>query len=87
MASNDEVFYENDLFKVVAVPVASDDPGGLLDVYGLINKETGVREAETRRLFTAKIWADGMQDQLRHPEKYIPSDDETMLVDGSPRMH
>lgn len=83
----EKVFYENELFKVVAVDVASDDPAGLMAVYGIVNKETGIREAETRRLFTARTWADGLQDQLQHPEKYIALEDGTATVDGNPRMH
>jgi hypothetical protein len=57
-------FHENELFGVKVT--TANDPvfNETMEVYGIFNKEHGVREAEARRLVNAVALSDMMEDDL-----------------------
>jgi hypothetical protein len=83
---DDNIYYENDLFAVI--PALFTDPvlNETVEAYGVLNKATGIREAEARRFFTARTLADGFEDQHKNPEKYL-SPSSAQAVNDGPRMH
>jgi len=77
------VVYKNDLFEVTLVefvdPVLDEQVTG----YGVVNRRTGVREAEARREFTAIALADGFEDQHLHPERYVETPKNAPVMPSS----
>lgn len=82
----DNIYYENELFMVVPVKFADPVLNEQVEGYGVVNKSTGVREAEARRYFTAKALADGFEDQHKHPDKYL-TPTVAATDSNTPRMH
>lgn len=75
--------YENDLFGVCTVTLTDPVLNEPTLMYGVFNRQTGVREAEARRQFTAVALADGFEDQHKHPEKYVEQfGDEAPAIPG-----
>lgn len=73
--------YENDLFEVKLFEFCDPILNETVLGYGVFNKRTGAREAESRREFTAVVLADGFQDQHLNPERYVePAKHETFTA-------
>jgi hypothetical protein len=62
--------YEVKLAKFVD-PVLNEE----VDGYGVFNKETGVREAETRRFHTARMFCKRFQDDDEEESKIMADKD------------
>jgi len=64
----EENLYENSLFNVSLVEFVDPVLGESVYGYGVFNTETGVREAETRRIYTAKLLADRFESDANPPQ-------------------
>jgi len=58
-----EVEGSTELFQVKVMAVMSE-AGNVVPMYGIFNRDTGVREAEQRTLHAAKTWAGVMTSVL-----------------------
>lgn len=69
--------YSNSVFEVKKTEFTDPVLGEPVTGYGVFNKYTGVREAECRREFTARVLADGFEDQHLNPDKYVEVPDSS----------
>jgi hypothetical protein len=59
----DNVLYSSEFYEV-AITTITEESGNELVVYGVFNKETGVREAELRGYAHAIQWANTLSEQI-----------------------
>lgn len=75
---DEEIEGGTDLFAI-KMCIITTEAGNMVPMYGLYNRETGVREAEQRQLSAAKTWAEvltkvslgesmpGLDDDVHNP--------------------